>query len=96
LLSLSRSAQRSSILLSIRSRAGGYPGALKLPDLAALLLNLSAHAFDLSSNDVDIRHAEAFPRSPAADKNKKRTERKPLNLGAGYWQSATPNATPTS
>jgi hypothetical protein len=37
-------------------RGAGYPGMLKLPDLAALPPNLAAHALDLGPNDIDIRH----------------------------------------
>jgi hypothetical protein len=62
-LSLSRSAQRSSILLSIRSssasaEAHDISGILKLPDLTAQALNLTAHVLDFTTNEIDVWHVQ--------------------------------------
>jgi hypothetical protein len=40
----------------------GYSGMLKLPDLTAQPLNLTAHVFDFTANEIDIRHCSCFPR----------------------------------
>jgi hypothetical protein len=37
-------------------RACRYPGALELPDLASLPMDLRAHAFDLATNKIDVWH----------------------------------------
>ena len=37
------------------SRNGGYSGMLKLPDLTAQSLNLTAHALNIGTNEIDIR-----------------------------------------
>jgi hypothetical protein len=33
---------------------------LKLPDLTAQPLNLTAHVFELTANEIDIRHCSHF------------------------------------
>ncbi len=36
---------------------------LELTDLTAKPLNLTAHVFDITANEIDIRHCSRFPRS---------------------------------
>jgi hypothetical protein len=38
------------------SRCCRNAGALQLPDLAALTVNLRAHALNLATDEIDIRH----------------------------------------
>ena len=39
------------------SRCAGYSGMLKLPDVTAQSRNLSAAVLDVSTNEIDVRHA---------------------------------------
>jgi hypothetical protein len=41
-------------------RDGGYAGALKLPDLTALPLNLATHVLYFAANELDVRHPSAL------------------------------------
>ena len=39
------------------SRGAGYSGMLKLPDVTAQSLDLTAHVLDISTNEIDVWHA---------------------------------------
>jgi len=53
------------MLFNIRSsnasaEAVGIPAFLKLPDLAALAMHLTAHTLNLGPNVFDVRHGRAL------------------------------------
>ena len=57
---------------------------LELTDLTAKPLNLTAHVFDITANEIDIRHCSRFPRSIRTnhEQNCKALEIEGLTVGA--------------